>query len=120
MQYISPLRLLLAGRVASHGIGITPWSCCCARLRFNEAVARGTHHTRIGGTITLDHIYTATITHHSISRARVIKIEGTLTQAKRAATKEFADELRDYRIVITNGHGEIAAARRVGDARWSI
>lgn len=64
--------------------------------------------------------YTATIAHHSISRARVIKIEGTLTQAKRAATKEFGAEQRDYRIVISNVHGETAAARRVGDARWSV
>lgn len=64
--------------------------------------------------------YTATIAHHSIRSARFITVEGTLTQAKRAATKEFGAEQQDYRIVIRNVHGEIAAARRVGDARWSV
>jgi hypothetical protein len=64
--------------------------------------------------------YTAAIAHHSISRARVITIDGTLTKAKRAATKEFGAEQRDYHIVIRNMHGETAAVRRVGDARWSV
>lgn len=63
-------------------------------------------------------IYTATISHHSISSARVIEIDGTLTQAKRAATKEFADEFVDHRIVIRDADGEVVAARRVGDKSW--
>lgn len=62
--------------------------------------------------------YTATIAHHSISRARVITIDGSLTQAKRTATKEFGAEQRDYNIVIRDARGETVAARRVGDARW--
>lgn len=63
-------------------------------------------------------IYTATITHQSISSARVIEIDGTLTQAKRAATKEFAGEFVDHRIVIRDADGEVVAARRVGDKSW--
>lgn len=63
-------------------------------------------------------IYTATISHHSISSARVIEIEGTLAQAKRAATKEFVDEFVDHRIVIRDADGEVVAARRVGDKSW--
>lgn len=62
--------------------------------------------------------FTATITHHSISSARVIEIDGTLTQAKRAATKEFADGFVDHRIVIRDAYGEVVAARRVGDKSW--
>lgn len=62
--------------------------------------------------------FTATITHHSISSARVIEIDGTLTQAKRAATKEFGDGFVDHRIVIRDADGEVVAARRVGDKSW--
>lgn len=41
--------------------------------------------------------YTATIEHHSISRARVVKFEAkTLAAAKRAAMREFCDEQQNY------------------------
>lgn len=64
--------------------------------------------------------YIATITHHSISRARVIRIDGTLTAAKRAATKEFDSEMQDYRIIICNDDArrEVVAARLVGERGW--
>ncbi len=64
--------------------------------------------------------YIATIRHHEIAHAREIKIEGTLTQAKRAATKEFGDERNEFLIVIAqdDGRGEILASRRVGGGRW--
>ena len=64
--------------------------------------------------------YTATIKHHSIARAREIEIDGTLTLAKRAATREFRGEFIDYNIVIY-ADGDFArpvAARRVGNKRW--
>lgn len=60
----------------------------------------------------------ATISHHSISRAREIRIDGTLTAAKRAATREFGDEFADYHIVISNERGDTIAKRRVGGGRW--
>lgn len=65
--------------------------------------------------------YIATIRHNSIATARHIEIDGTLTQAKRAATKEFGGEQVDYRIVIAlnDGRGEIITSRRVGDSRWT-
>lgn len=63
-------------------------------------------------------IYTATITHHSIHSARVIEIDGTLTQAKRAATKEFGEGFLDHVIVIRDQYGEPVASRRVGDKSW--
>lgn len=64
--------------------------------------------------------YIATIRHHEIARARVIKVEGTLTQAKRAATREFGEERNEFLIVIAqdDGRGEIVASRRVGEGRW--
>ena len=57
--------------------------------------------------------YTATLSHHSISRAREIRVTGTLTAAKRAATREFGDEHRDYSIVILDEQGDTVAKRRV-------
>lgn len=63
--------------------------------------------------------YTATVAHHSIHSARVIEIDGTLTQAKRAATKEFGDGFLDHVIVILDQYGEPVATRRIGDSRWS-
>lgn len=60
--------------------------------------------------------YTATIRHHSISRARTVSAT-TLLAAKRAATKEFGGEFRDYEIVIFH-NDEIVARRRVSDRRW--
>lgn len=64
--------------------------------------------------------YISTIRHSSIASARHISIEGTLTQAKRAATREFGEEQGDYMIVIAkdDGRGEIIASRRVADSRW--
>lgn len=62
--------------------------------------------------------YTATITHHSISSARVIEIDGTIAQAKRAATREFGDGFLDHIIVIRDQYGEPVASRRIGDRRW--
>lgn len=62
--------------------------------------------------------YTATISHHSISRARTIEVTGTLTAAKAAATKEFGDDQNDYRIVITDESGQTVASRRIGDSNW--
>lgn len=62
--------------------------------------------------------YTATIAHSSIARARQIEIDGSLTQAKRAATAEFGEEQIDYRIVIIDERGETVASRRVSDKTW--
>lgn len=62
--------------------------------------------------------YTATIVHHSIARARVIEVEGTLAEAKAAAWEEFGDEQLDYRIAVYDEDGDIVASRRVGAKRW--
>jgi vacuolar-type H+-ATPase subunit F/Vma7 len=62
--------------------------------------------------------YAATIAHSSIAGARQIEIDGTLAQAKRAASAEFGQEQQDYRIVIIDERGDTAASRRVGDQRW--
>ena len=64
-------------------------------------------------------IYYATISHHSIGRARVVEIEGTLAQAKRRATAEFDGENLEYRIVIYTADGETVASRLVADKRWA-
>lgn len=62
--------------------------------------------------------YTATIVHHSIARARVIEVEGTLAEAKAAAWEEFGDEQLDYQIAVYDEDGDIVASRRVGAKRW--
>lgn len=69
--------------------------------------------------------YFATICHHSISRARVIKIDGTLTQAKAKATREFQGDFLDYVLTIfgawPNGEinrDEVISSRRLGSSRW--
>lgn len=62
--------------------------------------------------------YTATISHHSISRAREIAITGTLRAAKAAATREFGGEFQDYNIVISDERGDTVAKRRLGDRTW--
>lgn len=62
--------------------------------------------------------FTATISHHSISRAPVIEIDGTLTQAKRTATKEFNGGFNDHVIIIRDEFGETVATRRLGDKVW--
>lgn len=66
--------------------------------------------------------FTATIVHHSISRARVIKIDGELADAKRAADEEFGNKFIGYKIVI-NEHAEdrapeLAAYRIIGRGGW--
>ena len=73
--------------------------------------------------------YLATIEHHSISRARSITVTGTLTDAKRAASREFQGEFLDYVIAIYHapadddfypaGPEDLAASKRVGARRWS-
>lgn len=63
--------------------------------------------------------YTIGITHHSIASAREITVTGTLTQAKRQATKEFGGEFQEYRIVIQDSRGETVASKLVGAERWS-
>ena len=64
--------------------------------------------------------YTATIAHHSISRAREIKINGTLEVAKRRATKEFGDGFIDHEIIIREDReeGEVIARRKIGERNW--
>ena len=67
--------------------------------------------------------YIATITHHSVSRSRVIGIKGSLTEAKQAAAREFGSEQRDYRISVYEDMGEqnipcLVATRRVGGRKW--
>ena len=69
--------------------------------------------------------YYATITHHSISRARVVDVGNDLTAAKRNATKEFGGDFNDYLLVIfdrqdPSAHcGQHVAARRLGEKRWN-
>ena len=68
--------------------------------------------------------YTATITHHSIARARIVPVGDTLRAAKINATREFGGEMGDYEIIITDTTQpeymceSIAATRRVSDRRW--
>lgn len=66
--------------------------------------------------------YIATIRHHSIASARHITINVTLTKAKRAASREFGDEQRDYDIVISldrgDGQTDIIASRKAGAPSW--
>lgn len=63
-------------------------------------------------------MFTATISHHSISRARSISAK-TLASAKRKATIEFDGEFIDYRIVIYDETGQIVTSRLVSERRWS-
>jgi hypothetical protein len=62
--------------------------------------------------------YFASISHHSISRARIVPVGETLAAAKRAATREFGDEFLDYLIIITNAADEMVASRRAGERKW--
>ena len=65
--------------------------------------------------------FIATIQHHSISRARRIEVNGTLKQAKIAASREFGQEQRDYDIAIFEDgeYGPLpASTRRVGERKW--
>ena len=62
--------------------------------------------------------YTATIHHHSIARARTV-LANTLPTAKRAASREFGSEQKDYEIVIyDDAADQIVARRRAGDRMW--
>ncbi len=67
--------------------------------------------------------YTATIRHHSISRARIVPVGDDLTAAKRAASIEFGDDFRDYELVILdrdapNFDSEIVALKRASAKKW--
>ena len=66
--------------------------------------------------------YIATIRHHSIAKAREINIDGTLSAAKRAASKEFGDEFLSYEIVIYEEKfdGELikVSSKLVGAKHW--
>lgn len=70
--------------------------------------------------------FTATIRHHSISRARIVNVGDDLATAKRNAAKEFAGDFNDYVIVIYDreeqnwgGNEDIVATKRVGGKRWN-
>lgn len=60
----------------------------------------------------------ATLYHHSISRARGINVEGTLTQAKRSATREFQGDFNFYYVEIFED-GRLVANRRLSANRWT-
>lgn len=65
--------------------------------------------------------YTATIRHHSIARARVVEVGDDLTNAKKAATREFGGDFNDYTIVIFDRDAfdsAIVASKRLGDRVW--
>lgn len=68
-------------------------------------------------------VYYATIRHHSIGSVRTIGVNGTLSQAKRRATREFGGGFIDHEIVIYEGcddyyPGDIVATRRIGSRKW--
>lgn len=63
--------------------------------------------------------YTATITHHSIARARTITIHGSLRAAKIAATKEFQGDFVFYNLEISDENGDVVARRKLGDTKWA-
>jgi hypothetical protein len=66
--------------------------------------------------------YVATIEHHSLARAPSVKIEGTLTQAKRAATERFGDGFADHQICIYERRPDfgnvLVATKAVGAPEW--
>jgi hypothetical protein len=68
--------------------------------------------------------FTATISHHSLSRAPLIEVTGSLLAAKRAATARFGDGFGEHEILIwrANGPGRdetLVAARRIDAKRWN-
>ena len=67
-------------------------------------------------------MFTATIRHHSISRARKIDCGEDLAKAKRLALREFGFEQRGYQIVIYGEEAgrapELYASRHVGARQW--
>lgn len=67
-----------------------------------------------------DKRYSATISHSSISRARVIDAGNSLRSAKRRATMEFGNGFLDHAIVIWDSDRSAPVAkRRVADSRWT-
>ncbi len=65
-------------------------------------------------------VYRATVRHHSLAAHRSLLILGSLTDAKRAAAREFGAGFVDHEIVIFEDAGnEIVSARRIGAARWT-
>lgn len=67
--------------------------------------------------------YTATIRHHSISRARVEDVGDTLAAAKRNASAEFGGGFLEHEIVIRDTTlaepDQIVATRRMADRGWT-
>lgn len=65
--------------------------------------------------------YTATIRHHSVSRAPVIDCGDSLADAKLKATREFGDGFLDHTIIIRDrdAQDEIVARRRIGERHWT-
>ena len=67
--------------------------------------------------------YTATIRHHSISRARHIDCGSDLTVARKLAIAEFDTENRDYMITIIEHRDgvapEIISERKVSGGKWA-
>lgn len=68
--------------------------------------------------------YIATIRHHSIASAPEITIEGTLAQAKRAATERFGGGFNDHEITIYErragfARADLVASRRLDSKRWA-
>lgn len=62
--------------------------------------------------------YTATIHHHSISRAREIGPYKTIRAAKQAATREFSGGYNDHEIIIVDRDGYTVARRRLDERTW--
>lgn len=58
------------------------------------------------------------LSHHSISRSRTVTHRGSLSGAKRKATREFGDGFQDHTIVVMDADGYTAARRLIRDRRW--
>lgn len=68
-------------------------------------------------------MFYATIRHHSISRAPVVRAD-TLSAAKQAAISQFGDGFRDHEMIIVEEFDDrapvIVARRKIGGARhWT-
>ena len=59
------------------------------------------------------------IRHHSISRARVERFTGTLTAAKRFATREFGGGFSGHQIVIFDRDGDLVARKTLHNGKWT-
>jgi hypothetical protein len=70
--------------------------------------------------------YIVSYRHHSVGRAPQIRVTGTLTQAKRAASREFGDGFLDHELTVHEVRGEgdwmpdhyLVASRRIGGRKW--